>query len=95
MKKAFYRKIADDLHSKAGVRKQDVFINLVDVLPVNWSFGNGRWRERLGNADVRTHRVMPHLLIEGGGEKTASANRRSNLATKISDFHNKIGTSET
>ena len=26
-----YRKIADDLHSKAGVRKQDVFINLVDV----------------------------------------------------------------
>jgi hypothetical protein len=46
----------------------------------------------LGNADVRTHRVMPHRLIEGGGEKTASANRRSNLATKISDFHNKIGT---
>ena len=41
VKKAFYRKIADDLHSKAGVRKQDVFINLVDVLPENWSFGNG------------------------------------------------------
>jgi 4-oxalocrotonate tautomerase len=40
-KKAFYRKIADDLHSKAGVRKQNVFINLVDVLPENWSFGNG------------------------------------------------------
>ena len=36
-----YRKIADDLHSKAGVRKQDVFINLVDVSPENWSFGNG------------------------------------------------------
>ena len=41
VKKAFYRKIADDLHAKAGVRKQDVFINLVDVLPENWSFGNG------------------------------------------------------
>jgi hypothetical protein len=39
VKKAFYRKIADDL--KVGVRKQDVFINLVDVLPENWSFGNG------------------------------------------------------
>jgi Tautomerase enzyme len=38
--KAFYRKIADDLHSKAGVRKQDVFINL-RCLPENWSFGNG------------------------------------------------------
>jgi 4-oxalocrotonate tautomerase len=41
VKKAFYRKIADDLHSKAGVRKQDVFINLVEVSPENWSFGNG------------------------------------------------------
>jgi Tautomerase enzyme len=41
VKKAFYRETADDLHSKAGVRKQDVFINLVDVLLVNWSFGNG------------------------------------------------------
>jgi 4-oxalocrotonate tautomerase len=41
VKKAFYRKIADDLQAKAGVRKQDVFINLVDVSPENWSFGNG------------------------------------------------------
>jgi 4-oxalocrotonate tautomerase len=41
VKKAFYRKIADDLHTKADVRKQDVFISLVDVLPENWSFGNG------------------------------------------------------
>jgi 4-oxalocrotonate tautomerase len=41
VKKAFYRKIADDLHAKASVRKQDVFINLVEVLPENWSFGNG------------------------------------------------------
>ncbi|MDB5633258.1 MAG: tautomerase enzyme family protein [Tardiphaga sp.] len=41
VKKAFYRKIADDLHAKAGVRKQDVVINLVDVSPENWSFSNG------------------------------------------------------
>lgn len=41
VKKAFYRKIADDLHVKANVRKQDVWINLVDVSPENWSFGNG------------------------------------------------------
>src|SRR4029077_7717316 len=27
VKKAFYRKIADDLHTKADVRKQDVFIS--------------------------------------------------------------------
>jgi 4-oxalocrotonate tautomerase len=41
VKKAFYRKIADDIHEKTGIRKQDVFINLVDVSPENWSFGNG------------------------------------------------------
>ena len=40
-KKAFYRKIADDLHARAGVRKQDVFINLIDSAREDWSFGNG------------------------------------------------------
>jgi 4-oxalocrotonate tautomerase len=41
VKKAFYRKIADDLHSRAGVRKEDVWINLVDTAREDWSFGNG------------------------------------------------------
>ncbi|MFZ6646517.1 tautomerase family protein [Undibacterium sp. TJN25] len=41
IKKAFYRAIADDLHVKAGVRKQDVWISLVDVNREDWSFGNG------------------------------------------------------
>jgi 4-oxalocrotonate tautomerase len=41
VKKAFYRKVADDIQEKTGIRKQDVFINLVDVSPENWSFGNG------------------------------------------------------
>ena len=41
LKKAFYRKVADDLHTKLGIRKQDVFINLVEVVKENWSFGNG------------------------------------------------------
>jgi len=41
VKKAFYRKVADDIHEKTGIRKQDVFISLVDVSPENWSFGNG------------------------------------------------------
>ena len=31
VKKAFYRKIADDLHARAGVRRQDVFISLIDA----------------------------------------------------------------
>lgn len=41
LKKAFYRKVADDLHAKLGIRKEDVFINLVEVVKENWSFGNG------------------------------------------------------
>jgi 4-oxalocrotonate tautomerase len=41
VKKAFYRKVADEVHATTGIRKQDVFISLVDVSPENWSFGNG------------------------------------------------------
>jgi 4-oxalocrotonate tautomerase len=40
LKKAFYRRVADDL-AALGVRKQDVIINLVEVPKENWSFGNG------------------------------------------------------
>jgi len=41
LKKAFYRAIADGLNQRLGLRKQDVFINLVEVKKENWSFGNG------------------------------------------------------
>jgi 4-oxalocrotonate tautomerase len=41
VKKQFYRRIADEIHEKAGVRKEDVWISLVDSGRVDWSFGNG------------------------------------------------------
>lgn len=41
VKKAFYRAIADGIHAATGIRKEDVFISLVDVQRENWSFGNG------------------------------------------------------
>lgn len=41
VKKAFYKKIADDLHARAGVRKEDVFIVLSDTQREDWSFGGG------------------------------------------------------
>lgn len=41
LKKKFYQRIAEDLHAELGVRKQDVFISLVEVSKENWSFGNG------------------------------------------------------
>jgi 4-oxalocrotonate tautomerase len=40
-KKVLYRQIADNLTADPGLRRQDVFINLIEVLPENWSFGNG------------------------------------------------------
>lgn len=40
MKKTFYKRVAEDL-SRLGVRREDVFINLVEVAKENWSFGNG------------------------------------------------------
>jgi 4-oxalocrotonate tautomerase len=41
MKQRFYKAIADGLHDKLKLRREDVFINLVEVAKENWSFGNG------------------------------------------------------
>jgi phenylpyruvate tautomerase PptA (4-oxalocrotonate tautomerase family) len=41
VRKALYRRMAELLHQEAGLRKEDVFINLVEVAKENWSFGNG------------------------------------------------------
>lgn len=40
-KKALFAQIADNLARDPGVRREDVFVNLVDVARENWSFGNG------------------------------------------------------
>jgi 4-oxalocrotonate tautomerase len=40
LKKALYRRVADDV-AELGLRREDVFINLVEVPKENWSFGNG------------------------------------------------------
>jgi phenylpyruvate tautomerase PptA (4-oxalocrotonate tautomerase family) len=39
-KRALYRRIADHL-AELDVRREDVWINLVEVPRENWSFGNG------------------------------------------------------
>jgi phenylpyruvate tautomerase PptA (4-oxalocrotonate tautomerase family) len=41
LKKKLYKTIADQLADSADVRPEDVFVNLVEVLPENFSFGNG------------------------------------------------------
>ena len=40
-KQALYRRIVAKLTENPGLRPEDVFINLVEVLPENWSFGHG------------------------------------------------------
>jgi phenylpyruvate tautomerase PptA (4-oxalocrotonate tautomerase family) len=40
-KRAFYKAIADGLNSRLDLRREDVFISLVEVPKENWSFGNG------------------------------------------------------
>jgi 4-oxalocrotonate tautomerase len=41
LKKVFYKAVADGLHQAVKLRREDVFISLVEVPKENWSFGNG------------------------------------------------------
>lgn len=41
VKKRFYRRVVDEIHARAGVRSEDVWINLVDSEREDWSFGSG------------------------------------------------------
>jgi 4-oxalocrotonate tautomerase len=40
-KQRFYKAVADGLHEALKLRREDVFINLVEVNREDWSFGNG------------------------------------------------------
>ena len=40
-KRALYAAIARNLAANPGIRPEDVFVNLVEVVKENWSFGNG------------------------------------------------------
>jgi 4-oxalocrotonate tautomerase len=40
-KKALYHAIVENLTADPGLRAEDILINLVEVLPENWSFGHG------------------------------------------------------
>jgi len=40
-KRDFYKFVADGLHERLKLRREDVLINLVEVKKENWSFGKG------------------------------------------------------
>ena len=41
MKKALFARMAGLLAENPGVRREDVFVSLIEVAKENWSFGNG------------------------------------------------------
>ena len=41
LKQRFYKTVADGLNRAVNLRRDDLFINLVEVPKENWSFGNG------------------------------------------------------
>jgi 4-oxalocrotonate tautomerase len=41
VRKSLFKRLADLLHEEAGIRREDVFVNLVETAKENWSFGNG------------------------------------------------------
>lgn len=41
MKKAFFKTLAERLNRELSIRREDVFVSLIEVKKENWSFGNG------------------------------------------------------
>jgi phenylpyruvate tautomerase PptA (4-oxalocrotonate tautomerase family) len=41
VRKLLFKRLADLLHEEADIRREDVFVNLVETAKENWSFGNG------------------------------------------------------
>jgi 4-oxalocrotonate tautomerase len=41
VKKKFFHQVADEIHEKAHVRKEDIWISLVNTNREDWSFGDG------------------------------------------------------
>ena len=44
VKKKFYKRVVDEIPERAQVRKEDVWISLIDSRREDWSFGNGVMR---------------------------------------------------
>ena len=42
LKRKLYAALADGLHARAGLRREDLVVSLVEVGREDWSFGNGK-----------------------------------------------------
>jgi phenylpyruvate tautomerase PptA (4-oxalocrotonate tautomerase family) len=57
-KKALYKAIAGGLHAAVGLRREDVFVNLIEVRKENWSFGNGEAQYAIEVGELRGDRLF-------------------------------------
>lgn len=62
-KQALYREIVRNLAAKPGLRAEDVFINLVETLKENWSFGNGQAQYVRGCRAEAARTCRPHPSV--------------------------------
>jgi hypothetical protein len=70
--KKFYQRIADEIHAKQDVRKQDIWISLVDSGREDWSFGNGEMQCALSEGQLPTERDLPAPAVTVGSRQEKS-----------------------
>jgi 4-oxalocrotonate tautomerase len=58
-KKALYRRITELLGENPGVRPEDFFVNLVEVVKENWSFGHGHAQYASSDAEFERDALLP------------------------------------
>lgn len=64
-KQALFRAIVERLTENPGLRPEDVFINLVEVKPENWSFGHGVAQYAQMDGQARPQPETPRALTQG------------------------------
>src|SRR5580692_9603807 len=72
-KKALYAKIAELLAKDAGIRPEDVVINLVECAKEDWSFGNGIASYASGDLDAALVCRARTIHTGGGALLTAQS----------------------
>ena len=87
MKKAFFKRIADDIHAQLKLRKDDVFINLVECVKENWSFGGGdRAIWRMAVLKIRRQDPARAAIELSSRDERQTRNRaRVSIAARIED----------
>jgi 4-oxalocrotonate tautomerase len=88
-KRAFYKAIANGLHQRLDLRREDVFINLVEVRKENWSFGNGeaQYAQQADVSKEASRSFDPRKSGKDASNAVIANKHRSETATNIRSAH--------